>query len=319
MRILAMYGLFAPSASHLSRLRGAGDVVAVADSEEAAIAAAADAEIILGHRYLRQCLPFARRLRWVQSTAGGVAHLPLAELRAGSVRLSRDAISGPAIARHALTLAWALQRGLPAAFAAQAEGRWAPPAAWAPVPREAVVFGVGEIGRAIAGLLRRDGLRVTGVRRARSAGAPPEFDAVVGADEGEAALARADWCFLALPATAATRGWFDARRLALLPAHACLVNVGRGGCVVTGDLCRLLAAGHLAGAALDVMEPKPAGPDDPVWRTPRLLVTPHVASHRAERVEEMERLVEAQLERLRGGLDPLHLVDLDALIAEGGA
>ncbi len=319
MTILTMYGLFAPSPGHLARLRAAGDVVAVADSEEAAIAAAPDAEIILGHRYLRQCLPFAPRLRWVQSTAGGVGHLPLAELRAGGVRLSRDAISAPAIARHALALAWALQRGLPAAFAAQAEGRWAPPAEWAPAPREAMVFGVGEIGRTIAGLVRRDGLRVTGVRRARGAIAPPEFDAVVGADEGEAALGRADWCFLALPATRETHGWFDARRLALLPPHACLVNVGRGDCVVTGDLCRLLAAGHLAGAALDVMAPKPAGPDDPVWRTPRLLVTPHVASHRAERADETERLAEAQIERLKAGLDPLHLVDLDRLIAEGGA
>lgn len=317
MKILIMYGLFAPGSGHLARLRAAGHEVVVADAEELAIRAAADVEVILGHRYLRQCLPGARRLRWVQSTAGGVGHLPLQELRAAGVRLSRDAISAPAIARHALTLAWALQRGLPAAFAAQTEGRWAVPAAWPPAPRAALVFGAGEIGRAIAGLLRREGLRVTGVRRARRPGGPSEFDAVIGADEAEAALAGADWCFLALPSTRATRGWFDARRLGLLPAHACLVNVGRGACLDSGDLCRILREGHLAGAALDVIDPKPAGPDDPVWRTPRLLITPHVASHRAERAGEFERLAEEQIERLGGGRDPLHLVDLDAVIAEG--
>ena len=42
----------------------------------------------------------------------------------------------------------------------------------------------------------------------------------------------------------------------------------------TGALIELLRAGHLGGAALDVLDPIPESPQDPLWSTPRLLITP---------------------------------------------
>jgi phosphoglycerate dehydrogenase-like enzyme len=60
--------------------------------------------------------------------------------------------------------------------------------------------------------------------------------------------------------------------------HAYLVNVARGGHVVTEDLVAALAAGVIAGAGLDVTEPEPLPPEHPLWREPRCLITPHTAN-----------------------------------------
>lgn len=312
-RLLLMYGLFEPSERHLGALRPWVDEVVVARDEPSAIEAARTAEVIFGHRYLRQSLPSAERLRWVQTTAGGVDHLPCGALAARGVTLTRVTFTAPVIARHALSLAWALTRELPLAVQCQARGAWEPARRWLPLPRVAAVFGFGVIGQEIARLLLRDGIAVHGFTRSgvRSEAAL-ELTALHPLSEAEALLPQFDWCFVAMPANPESRGWFNAARLSRLSRHAVLVNVGRGSSVVTADLCAALHAGRLGGAGLDVIEPLPAGPDDPVWGTPRLLLTPHVAAHYAERAEQMERFAEAQLARYVRG-QPLENVVENAL------
>lgn len=79
-----MYSNFPPTERHIANLEalvGQGRVSIVA-SELAAISAAAKTEIVLGHRYLRQVLPIASQLKWVQATAAGVDQLPCDALRA---------------------------------------------------------------------------------------------------------------------------------------------------------------------------------------------------------------------------------------------
>jgi len=303
MHALIMYSTHRPSDQHVARLCASGPEtrVTVARDEAHAIESAADAEVILGHRYLRQVLPHAPALRWVQSTAGGVDRLPLRALADRGVTLSRCSTSSPAIARHALALAWALQRCLPQATQRQRDGVWDNTFEWPAAPRRAIVFGTGSIGRALARRLEREGLEVVGVRQ-RDGQTPPGFTEVLTTRERwEPRLGAFDWCFLALPHTPQTGGLFDAEVLSRLRSDAVLVNVGRGETLVTADLVRLLREGHLAGAGLDVIWPKPTAQDDPVWRTPRLLITPHIAAHDAERPAQIEAFVERQFDAfLRG-------------------
>ncbi|HET7780591.1 MAG TPA: hypothetical protein VFL07_18775, partial [Rudaea sp.] len=78
-----MYSNYVPSADHVRRLAdiaGPGSV-AVARSESEALARAGSTQIVFGHRVLRQLLPQAPRLRWVQTTAAGFDQLPWRELR----------------------------------------------------------------------------------------------------------------------------------------------------------------------------------------------------------------------------------------------
>ncbi|MFO8099843.1 MAG: D-2-hydroxyacid dehydrogenase [Salinibacter sp.] len=303
MNVLLMYSTHAPSAEHITRLesRHGGVRVSVADSEADARAQAQTADVIFGHRYLRQCLPQARRLRWVQSTAGGVDRLPLDALAKQGVMLTRMTVSAPVIARHAVTLAWAVTRRLPEAVARQREGQWDASFDWPPQPQRAAVFGMGAVGKAVAQCLHADGITVYGVRRRSQETMPAPFARVYDRTSWRDVLPHVDWCILALPHTAGTRGQFDREALSRLPAHAVLVNVGRGETVITSDLVQVLEQGHLSGAALDVISPSPTGPDDPVWHTPRLLLTPYVAAHSRERPAALERFCEAQLARYRAG------------------
>ena len=71
----------------------------------------------------------------------------------------------------------------------------------------------------------------------------------------------------------------NAERLALLPAHAVLVNVGRGNSLDQYALAELLERDRLAAAALDVFEQEPLPKDDPLWTCKNLLITPHIAGN----------------------------------------
>jgi len=150
-----------------------------------------------------------------------------------------------------------------------------------------VIWGFGGIAATLAPHLAALGARVTGV--ARTAGSRHGFPTVT-ADDLPALLPAADVLINILPATPETERIVDARVLALLPAHAWLVNVGRGRTVDEPALLAALRGGRLAGAALDVFETEPLPPASGLWDEPNVLISPHAAGGRplgaADRVRE---------------------------------
>ena len=117
--------------------------------------------------------------------------------------------------------------------------------------------------------------RITVVRRRTEA--VPGAWRTVPSDQLAAVLPDADVLVIAAALTTGTRHLVGAPELALLPAHACLVNIARGGLVDTGALVAALAVGALSGAALDVTDPEPLPAGHPLWTEPRCLITPHMA------------------------------------------
>ena len=103
-------------------------------------------------------------------------------------------------------------------------------------------------------------------------------------DEG---LADADFVTVHCPKTPQTVGMFDARRLAAMKPGAFLVNTARGGIVDEAALHAALIAGQLGGAGLDVFDPEPPRPDNPLLRLPNVITAPHVAGVSREAVERM--------------------------------
>jgi phosphoglycerate dehydrogenase-like enzyme len=139
------------------------------------------------------------------------------------------------------------------------------------------VWGFGSIGRTLEPHLTALGATVTGVaRRAREEGHVTVIDEAHLLDQ----LAQTDVLIMILPSTPTTEGALDAEKLAALPPHAWVVNVGRGDTVDEPALMDALRRGRIAGAALDVTSIEPLPADSPLWDTPNLIITPHAAGGR---------------------------------------
>jgi D-3-phosphoglycerate dehydrogenase len=123
-------------------------------------------------------------------------------------------------------------------------------------------------------------------------------------------LAQSDFLTFHAPLTEETRGILDARRIALLPEGAIVVNAARGPMVDTGALVDALQSGHLAAAALDVTPKEPPDPEDPVRNTPGLFVTPHTAYYSLTSVEQAKRDSCGEIIRVINGEQPANPVVL---------
>ncbi|WP_100499299.1 phosphoglycerate dehydrogenase [Geodermatophilus chilensis] len=268
----------------------------------------AEALVVWGNRPgdLRAVADRMPRLRWVQTLAAGPDVVLGAGFPDDVVVTSGVGLHDRPVTEHALALVLALLRRLPEAIAAQAEHRWAAElgglqplhpegAVTTLLGARVLVWGFGNIGQNMAPLLHALGAEVRGV--GRSAGERAGFP-VVAEDRLDAELRQTDVLVMILPATEATTHALDAARLAELPRHALVVNVGRGTTVDEPALVAALTEGRIAGAALDVTEVEPLPGDSPLWDAPNLLLTPHAAGGRPVGADE---LVGANLAALLAG------------------
>jgi D-3-phosphoglycerate dehydrogenase / 2-oxoglutarate reductase len=119
------------------------------------------------------------------------------------------------------------------------------------------VYGLGSIGRAIARRGRGFGMRVIGYDIAPTAARLAADAGVETVSRPQDLFAAADFLVLCAPATPETDHLICAESLALIRDGSFLVNVSRGSLVDEQALADALAAGRLAGAALDVFESEP--------------------------------------------------------------
>ena len=220
------------------------------------------------------------RLKWIGLTSAGYDVLLRAGVPPDVTMTYAVTVHGPAVAEHAAALVLALVRQLPRALAAQSAGNWDAPAMIRSLrsleDMTVAIVGFGSIGSGTAIRLRPFAKRILGV--SRSGLADPLADAMFSANRLHEALAQSDVVILTVTYDERTRHLIDAAALAALPAGALVVNVSRGPVVDTAALARALNDGHLGGAALDVTDPEPLPPGDPLWTTPGVLITPHIGS-----------------------------------------
>jgi glyoxylate/hydroxypyruvate reductase len=145
------------------------------------------------------------------------------------------------------------------------------------------ILGLGTLGTAVAAMLQAVGFTVLGWSQTRKNVAGVESHA--GPEELPALLARSRILVCLLPDTPGTQGLLNASLFARLPHGAHLVNVGRGTQLVEADLLAALDDGQLGSAFLDVADPEPLPPDSPLWRHPRIFVSPHVAASASRRAK----------------------------------
>jgi glyoxylate/hydroxypyruvate reductase A len=167
------------------------------------------------------------------------------------------------------------------------------------------IMGLGVLGARVARYLVAMGFPVRGWARA-----PHAIDGVrcfAGDAERDAFLAGCDLLVCLLPLTTATRGILDRALLTCLPRGAHLVGIGRGAHLVEADLIALLDDGHLSGATLDVFAPEPLSPASPLWRHPRVTVTPHVSAQTV--LAESMRQIAGKIRALERGAAVVGVID----------
>jgi len=116
----------------------------------------------------------------------------------------------------------------------------------------------------------------------------------------EEVLKTADYLSLHIPLTPETHHLIGTRELRRMKRSAFLINTSRGPVVDEAALLQALRKGWIKGAGLDVYEKEPASRDNPLFRLPNVVLTPHMAAHTHEALAAMSLVAEDVLRVLCG-------------------
>lgn len=244
-------------------------------------------------------------LELVLIAATGTNNVDLAAARAHGITVCNcQGYGTPSVAQHCLMLLLALATSLPDYQAAIRAGRWQQAQQFCLLDFPIVelegktlgLLGHGELGRAVGRLAEAFGMRVL---LGQLPGRPARSDRLP-LDE---LLPQVDALSLHCPLNEHTRNLIGARELGLMKPGAFLINTARGGLVDEQALADALRAGHLGGAATDVLSVEPPRDGNPLLAPdiPRLIVTPHSAwGSREARQRIVDQLAENALAYFAG-------------------
>ena len=244
-----------------------------------------DTDIFVGYSLRAEQLTHAKKLKWIHSTAAGVAQLMYPELRdSGIVVTNPSGVFSPPMAEHTMGLLLALARNFPDSTRHQDRSHWGQQDNWDKPQRLTelsgqvlLIVGFGSIGRELAKRARAFDMRVWGVTRSGH-GDTTCAEKLFPAQQLEETLPHADYVVIAAPETSETRHLIGAAQIACMKPGARLINVGRGSLLDEAALIRALENGALAGAALDVTSVEPLPPGSPLWKAPNLFITPYTSA-----------------------------------------
>jgi len=234
-------------------------------------AAALQAEFLVATRqFLTGYLAQMPRLRVVQTISAGVDWIrPF--VPPGVTLADGRGVHDVAVSEWVVGALLALVKLAPELAQARGEHRWRTDLRLDELyGKRVLLLGYGSIGRAVEARLLPFGVSVVRVARRRRPGA--HTISALGD-----LLPGADAVVLLLPLTDETRRLVDRDFLAALPPGALLVNAGRGELVDQQALLEALEAGRIR-AAIDVADPEPLPPKDPLWEAPGLWISPHRAA-----------------------------------------
>ena len=244
----------------------------------------------------------AHKLRWLNTSYAGVDWLPLAELRDRGVALTcGTGLTAGQVAEFAVLAMLAVAKDYPAVVRAQDRHEWlgVPPGTRDLLGSRALILGHGAIGQAIERALEGFGVEVCAVARQR----PRTWRSLIGTFA---------WVVLAVPATPETRGMIGPAELAAMKPEAVLVNFARADCVDQPALAEALRDRRIAAAVLDLTDPEPLPPDDPLWSLGNAHITMHLSGipTAASQARAAERFLR-NCERFRAGQPLEAAVDLE--------
>ena len=238
-----------------------------------------DALILLGHRFAAESVPQSGRLAAVARFGVGYDTVDVPACTANDIALciTPDGVRRP-VAVSIITFMLALTGKLMVKDRLARQGA-------AGFAARGAHMGVGLVGKTLGSLgignIGAEMFRMAQPFDMRFIAHDPFADARVAAELGielvgiDDLFARADVLSVNCPLTPETHHIVNAQRLALMKPTAWLINTARGPIVDQKALTRVLQAGGIAGAGLDVFEVEPTDPDDPLFKLDTVIAAPH--------------------------------------------
>jgi phosphoglycerate dehydrogenase-like enzyme len=153
------------------------------------------------------------------------------------------------------------------------------------------------------------GMRVLALKRHAPTSLDPFIERFYGPSELNAMLSECDFVVVAAPLTAETRHMISDDAIAAMKPTAVVINIGRGPVVDQAALVRALAAGKIKGAGLDVFEQEPIPADDPIYKLPNVLISPHSADHTKDWLNQAMQFFLDQYRRFASGQPLQNIVE----------
>jgi phosphoglycerate dehydrogenase-like enzyme len=312
MHILVHYP-FEPEQFEAFRELGArhGHTVTCVTEEADALAAAPEAEVILGHFRPAVCAA-APNLRWVQSFSTGMDKFLFPEI------VERDEVAISNVAglyasqggEHAWALLLALTRQIPTAVKNMEQRAWSAGPVVEIAGTTLGIIGMGGFGVEMAKRAQGYDMNVIAIDPVRTE--KPSFVHELRPTSTETLhdlLRRSDVVMTACPLTKETYHLISGPELAMMKPSAYLINVTRGGIIDEPALVDALKAGQIAGAGLDVTEKEPLSPDSPLWDAPNIILTPHRAGASQHRPRKIFEFFLQNMNRYINGEKPVNVID----------
>ncbi|MBK0325817.1 D-glycerate dehydrogenase [Rhodobacteraceae bacterium F11138] len=237
------------------------------------------------------------RLKLIANYGAGVDHIDVATARQRGILVSNTpGVLTDDTADMAMALLLAVTRRIPEGLALMQKGDWQ---GWAPTAllggrvsgRRLGILGMGRIGQAVARRAQAFGMQVHYHNRKRLR---PEIEDRFEAtywDSLDQMVARMDVISVNCPSTPSTFHLMNARRMKLMKPSAVIVNTSRGEVIDENALTRMLRAGELAGAGLDVYE-HGTNINPRLRELPNVVLLPHMGSATLEgRIEMGEKVI----------------------------
>jgi phosphoglycerate dehydrogenase-like enzyme len=256
-----------------------------------------EAEVLVGWGFPRhEIREKAPKLRWIHIWGAGIEHLlPLDWLPRRIALTNNSGVHVPKVAEYVTMSLLMLNSRVPTFVSQQSQAKWNEIFSSRIAGKTLAVIGVGHMGGTAARQAKKLGMHVLGVRRTKRR--HRYVDEMFGTDDLHRVLSRSDFVIVTTPFTSETRHLIGREALDAMKPGAGFINLGRAQVVDYEALTEKLAQGYLSGAVLDVFDPEPLPSDSPLWTTPNLVITPHVASD--DELEYMPRTLDLVFDNLR--------------------
>lgn len=261
------------------------------------------------NRDLQQYWHKATDLKWIQWCGAGVDGILFDELKNSDVILSNArGIFDRQMAETVLGYMLMVTKDFRTTLEHQKSKTWQYRMTRMLKGENALIVGVGSIGREFARVLNAVGMKCYGAGRQARAG-DADFEEIYDSNSIAEVVGNFNWVIGIMPSTAGTTGFFDKGFFEAMRSDAYFINMGRGTAVVEPDIIAALENDNIAGAMLDVFCTEPLEESDPMWDTKNLFISPHISGDYEGFEQDMISIFKNNLEKYLAGQPLTNVVD----------